>query len=100
MVPGVAGQRGAVELVTDTVHPAAHRDLHNNHAGQNSQCGPMRQVVRRPDLIDAMHRDRRGSCHKGDRADDARERFGFAVAVRVTSVGRAGGDLQATPDDE
>ena len=97
MMPRVALQRGAFDGTAHAERQAEHRLFDHNHRQQHRQREPMRSLMRRHDLTNALRRDQQCRSQQQHRDDHARHGFRLAVAVGMILVRRNHCHAQPAP---
>ena len=100
MMPGVGGDRGAVDGTSESADRAKQRFLNNDGDDQHEESEWRGPMVRQKNFANARNcqSSGRGKNAKGD--DNSRERFRLAVTIGMGGIGWTRGKSQPAPNDD
>src|SRR5258708_5705731 len=98
MMPGIGLNSGAVDVATDPIHVPKQGLFDDNNDDKDPKSERGRTVMRRTNLANTFYRQTKRCAEHAKRDNGRRNRFSFAVPIRMGLVRRTSGKFQPSPN--
>ncbi len=100
MVPGIGGNGSALKGPADAIDETEEYCFDDNDTDEDHQCEWGRCVMGQENFAGALQSESSARGENAESDDDGSERFGLAMAVGMSRIGRTRGEAQAAPNDD